>query len=295
MPAQNSHRKAKRSVSPRKETRKSTDKGSNPPPPAETAKPPPETEEPEVELRRSSVLTKVKEVFKPNKGKSSTGADKRSSAAPPAETADRPKDNPRPVSLPASRAASRPPKSPGPKKYEGSTRLQEVRGEPTRRWDHGRDESQMRLETQARHKDEERRKARDRSLSSKRSQSNRSSFKLPKGAKAFFSPAFMNDIALRPREQPLPPSTRSKRASSAGSRGRSTRREPVESAPASRDRSPRPTRVAADRGVATRVANPESEYSTPMGSDDDQNYVPSTQEEDSDLSLIHISEPTRPY
>ena len=40
--------------------------------------------------------------------------------------------------------------------------------------------------------------------------------------------------------------------------------------------------MAADRGVAARVANPDSEYSTPMGSDDDQNYVPSTQGEDSD-------------
>ena len=205
MPAQNSHRKARRSVSPRKEARKSTDKGSNPPPPAETAEPPPETEEPEVELRRPSVLTKVKEALKPNKGKSSTGADKRSSAAPPAESAVRPKDNPRPSSLPVSKAASRPPKSGGPKKYEGTVRLREVWGEPTKRRDHGLDESQMRLETQARQKDEERKKARDRSLSSKRTQSNRSSFKLPKGAKAFFSPAFMNDIALRPREQSLPP------------------------------------------------------------------------------------------
>ena len=108
MPAQNSHRKAKRSVSPRKEVRKSTDQGSNPPPPAETARPPPEAEEPEVELRRPSVLTKVKEASKHNKGKSSTSADKRSSAAPPAETAVQPKDNPRPASLPASKA-SRPP------------------------------------------------------------------------------------------------------------------------------------------------------------------------------------------
>ena len=58
MPTQNSHRKAMRSVSPRKEARKSTDKGSNPPPPAETARPPPEAEEPEVELRRPSMLSK---------------------------------------------------------------------------------------------------------------------------------------------------------------------------------------------------------------------------------------------
>ena len=247
MPPQNVHRRAMRSVSPRKEARKSTDKGSNLPPPAETARPPTEAEEPEVELRRPSMVSKIKGLIKPAKGKSSTGADNRSSAAPPAEPAVRPKDNPRPTSLPVPKTASRPKKPAGPKQYEGSVRLREVMGEPTRRWDHGQDESQMRLETQARHKDEERRKARDRSLSSKRSQSNRSSFKLSKGmmkqtAQAFFAPAFMNEIPkLRPREQSLPPSTRPKGASSAGSRGRSARREPVESAPASRDRSPRPT------------------------------------------------------
>ena len=290
MPAQNSHRKAMRSGSPRKEARKTTDKGSNPPPPAETTRPPPEAEEPEVELRRPSIIAKLKGVMKSNKEKSATGAGSRVSAAPSAEPAVRPKDNPRPTSLPAQSKASRPKKHPGQKQYEGSVRLREVLGEPTKRRDHGLDESQMRLETQARHKDEERKKARDRSLSTKRSQSNRGSFKLSKGVKssatAFFSPAFMNDIALRPRERSLPPSTKPKGASSAGSRGRSTRREPVESAPASRDRSPRPTRVAADRGVATRVANPESEYSTPMGSDDDHSYVPSAQEEDSDGDSI---------
>ena len=45
--------------------------------------------------------------------------------------------------------------------------------------------------------------------------------------------------------------------------------------------------------MATRVANPESEYSTPMGSDDDQNYVPSTQEEDSDGDSIMTDPKTK--
>ena len=172
VPPQHAHRKALRSVSPRKEPRKPADKGSNLPPPAETARPPPETEEPEVELRKPSKWAKLKGVLQPSKEKSITGAGNRSSAAPSAGPAVRPKENPRPTSLPVSKAASRPPKPAGPKKYEGTVRLREVLGEPTKRRDHGLDESQMRLETQARQKDEERRKARDRSLSSKRSQSN---------------------------------------------------------------------------------------------------------------------------
>ena len=89
MPTQNVHRRAMRSVSPRKEARKSTDKGSNLPPPAATAVPPTEAEEPEVELRRPSMLSKLKGVIKPSKGKSATGADNRASAAPPAEPAVR--------------------------------------------------------------------------------------------------------------------------------------------------------------------------------------------------------------
>ena len=141
------------------------------------------------------MLAKLKGVLQPNKEKSSTGAGNRSSAAPSAGPAVRPKDNLRPTSLPAQSKASRPKKHPGPKQYEGSVRLREVLGEPTKRRDHGLDESQMRLETQARHKDEERKKARDRSLSTKRSQSNKGSFKISKGVKsgatAFFSPAFM--------------------------------------------------------------------------------------------------------
>ena len=115
LPAQNSHRKAMRSVSPRKEARKSTDKGSNPPPPAGTARPPPEAEEPEVELRRPSMLSKLKGVMKPSKGKAATGADNRSSAAPSAGPAVRPKDNPRPTSLPVTKTTSRPPKHAGHK------------------------------------------------------------------------------------------------------------------------------------------------------------------------------------
>ena len=186
----------------------------SPTPPAETARSPPETEETEVELRKPSKWAKLKGVLQPNKERSSTGAGNRSSAAPSAGPAVRPKDNPRPTSLPAQSKASRPKKPPGPKQYEGSVRLREVLGEPTKRRDHGLDESQMRLETQARHKDEERKKARDRSLSTKRSQSNKGSFKISKGVKsgatAFFSPAFMNDIKLRPREQSLPPSTKPK-------------------------------------------------------------------------------------
>ena len=45
--------------------------------------------------------------------------------------------------------------------------------------------------------------------------------------------------------------------------------------------------------MATRVANPESEYSTPMGSDDDQSYVPSAQEEDSDGDSIMTDPKTK--
>merc|ERR1712122_303106 len=104
----------------------------------------------------------------------------------------------------------------------------------------------------------------------------------------------MNEVPrLGPAERTLPPRTRPKGSSSAVSRGRSTRREPAESAPASRDRSPRPSRMAADRGVAARVANPESEYSTPMGSDDDQSYVPSAQGEDSDGDSIMTDPKTK--
>ena len=51
--------------------------------------------------------------------------------------------------------------------------------------------------------------------------------------------------------------------------------------------------MAADRGVAARVANPDSEYSTPMGSDDDQSYVPSAQEEDSDGDSIMTDPKTK--
>ena len=51
--------------------------------------------------------------------------------------------------------------------------------------------------------------------------------------------------------------------------------------------------MAADRGVAGRVANPDSEYSTPMGSDDDQSYVPSAQEEDSDGDSIMTDPKTK--
>ena len=88
----------------------------------------------------------------------------------------RPKETPRPTSLPAPKAL-RP-----NKKYEGTYRLKEVAGEPKKRWDHGRDESELRLETQARAKDVERKKARDCSLSEKRSQSSRRSLKV----KTFF-------------------------------------------------------------------------------------------------------------
>ena len=88
MPPNKVHRRALRSVSPRKEARKSTDKGSNPLPPAEPplepAGPLTEAEEPEVELRRPTVTSRIKEVFKSNKGKSSAGTSSKPSAAPPA-------------------------------------------------------------------------------------------------------------------------------------------------------------------------------------------------------------------
>ena len=45
--------------------------------------------------------------------------------------------------------------------------------------------------------------------------------------------------------------------------------------------------------MATRVANPDSEYSTPMGFDDDQSYVPSTEEEDSDGDSIMTDPQTK--
>ena len=166
MPRNNVHRRALRSVSPRKEARKSTDKGSNPLPPAEPplepAGSPTEAEEPEVELRRPTATSRIKELFKSNKGKPSAGTSSKPSAAPPAGPAVKLRDNPRPTSLPAPKASTH------NKKYEGSYRLKEVAGEPTKRWDHGKDESQMRLETQARAKDVERKKARDRSLSNTR-------------------------------------------------------------------------------------------------------------------------------
>ena len=145
MPPNNVHRRALRSVSPRKEARKSTDKGSNPLPPAEPPGPPTEAEEPEVELRKPTTKAKIKEVtsglasklhsFKSNKEKPPAESSSKASAAPPAGHAVKLKDNPRPTSLPAPKSSSR------PKKYEGSFRLQEVAGEPTRRWDHGKDES----------------------------------------------------------------------------------------------------------------------------------------------------------
>ena len=164
MPPNHAHRRALRSVSPRKETRKSADKGSNPVPPAEPpllAEPPTEAAEPEVELRKHTAKARLKEwsksklpSFRASKEKPPTKTSSISSAAPPAGTAVRPKDNPRPTSLPAPKAHN--------KKYEGSYRLKEVAGEPKKRWDHGKDESEMRLETQARAKDVERKKARDR-------------------------------------------------------------------------------------------------------------------------------------